>query len=225
MRKNIETIILVLGVLAIFSLGCKMLGGKGGIVNKGTEPKEAISLAQTKLKEKKGFIVSTKQETIKNNVKDKNVFLTVTHYVAPDKEFKNNFTAPMGSPDEKKLAKEEIKNGNVSLSCTYIPADGCKQCCTETKNDKPYSIWDSLILRTSFDTAVNKFTFKSEESLNGKDAIVYKTGDDKEGKEVWLSRETALPLQVIDFRSYQDEVNVNTSTFDYETTPKIPNYK
>ncbi len=78
-KNNLVTISLVFTILAIFSLGCGMLAGKGGIINKGTDPKEAISLAQTKLKEKKGFIVSTKQETLKNNIKDKNAFLTVTH--------------------------------------------------------------------------------------------------------------------------------------------------
>jgi hypothetical protein len=215
MKKQSVAITLILTILVIFSLGCGML--KGGVINKGTDAKEAMNMALTKLKEKNGFVVSTKLETADNNVKDKNVFVTVTHFVAPDKE---SNTSDVGN-----LRKEEIQDGKSSISCSYIPPTVCEQCCTETKKDKPYYIWDNLILRTSFDASKNAFIFKGEESLNGKNAIVYKSGDDKEGKEAWLSSETGLPLQAIDFHTSGSHLTVYTSTFDYETPTKIPNHK
>jgi hypothetical protein len=201
--QKLLTKLMIISVLLTISFGCK-LGNLFGGISQSTDPKEAVTSAFKKFQAVNYYHSVTTTKNAQATVQ------TETDFNAPDKFWIKNSVVGTKS--------EVIVIGNESFSrlsegkWTKMP-DG-QMSATEMRK----TMSEAAI------AGMKDFETVGKESLNGKDAFVYKikgTYGGESASKVWIAVDSGLPVRV-DTEGNFGGTNMNISIiYDYEKETKI----
>lgn len=201
--QKLLTNLLILSVLLTISIGCKF-GDLFGGISQSTDPKEAISAAFKKFQGVSFYHSITTTKNAQATVQ------TETDFNAPDKYWIKN--SVVGSKSEVIVIGNESFSRLSEGKWTKMPEN--QMSATEMR-------------KTMSEAAVagmKDFEFVGKESLNGKDAFVYKfknTYGGESSSKIWIAVDSGLPMRV-DTEGNFGSTNMNISIiYDYEKETKI----
>jgi hypothetical protein len=209
-HNKLLTNIILLTVLLTIGFGCKSIqipsfGGGGSGVSESTDPKTAVTAANKKLMDAKFYHSVT---TSKNSTA---IIETELDFVSPDKVWIKNKLPTMLS--------EVIAVGNDS----YSKLNDGKW--TKMAAGQGINIGEIRGKMTEESVAAMKdFESAGKESINGKDALVYKfksTFGGESSSKMWISADSGLPLKVETDGTFGGTKLQMTIIYDFDKEAKI----
>jgi hypothetical protein len=209
MKQNkLLTNIIVLVLVLAFGFGCqnvKLPFGGGSGISESTDPKDAVQTALKKFMEARSYHSSVVTKNAQATVQ------TEIDFNAPDRFWIKNTAGTMKN--------EVIAIGNDS----YMRTNDGKW----TKNPAGQSLPVGDMRGKMSEEAVKAmkdFESAGKETVNGKDAFVYKFKSSYGGEsssKMWISADSGLPLKVDTDGSYAGTKLQMTITYDYDKEVKI----